>query len=67
MNGILEFLLRSRRLILASVVLLSLSGVLAWVTMPREEDPQFPHRDGLVIVAFPGADAETVERLSSPL
>lgn len=63
MNGILEFLLRSRRLILASVVLLSLSGVLAWVTMPREEDPQFPHRDGLVIVAFPGADAETVERL----
>ncbi len=31
--------------------------------MPREEDPQFPHRDGLVIAAFPGADAETVERL----
>jgi len=63
MNSVLDFLLRSRRLILASVLLLSLSGVLAWMTMPREEDPQFPHRDGLVIAAFPGADAETVERL----
>jgi multidrug efflux pump subunit AcrB/outer membrane protein TolC len=62
-NGILGFLLKSRRLILATVVLLSLWGLLAWTTMPREEDPQFPHRDGLVVVAFHGADAETVERL----
>lgn len=63
MNGVLDFLLKSRRLVLASVGLLALSGLLAWLTMPREEDPQFPHRDGLVIAAFPGADAETVERL----
>ena len=63
MNGILDFLLRSRRLVLASVLLLAFTGLVAWVTMPREEDPQFPHRDGLVIAAFPGADAETVERL----
>jgi multidrug efflux pump subunit AcrB/outer membrane protein TolC len=62
-NGVLDFLLRSRRLVLASVVLLALAGLASWITMPREEDPQFPHRDGLVIAGFPGADAETVERL----
>ncbi len=52
-----------RRLVLATALLLAVAGLLSWDTMPREEDPQFPPRDGLVITAFPGADAETVERL----
>ncbi|MCG8459686.1 MAG: efflux RND transporter permease subunit, partial [Holophagales bacterium] len=42
---------------------LALAGYGSWLTMPREEDPQFPRRDGLIITIFPGADALTVERL----
>ena len=56
-------LLKRRRLILASALLLALAGLFAWNTMPREEDPQFPPRDALIVIEFPGADAETVERL----
>ena len=59
----LDSLLQRRRLVVASAVLLALAGLLSWSTMPREEDPQFPRRNGLVLVSFPGADAETVERL----
>ena len=61
--SILPAILGRRRLVVASALLLALAGVTSWFTMPREEDPQFPKRNGLVIVAFPGADAETVERL----
>ncbi len=63
MSTMLAGLLGRRRLILATALLMFVAGVAAWFTMPREEDPQFPSRDGLVIVNFPGADAETVERL----
>ncbi len=60
---ILPLLLARRRLIIATVILLSLAGLFSWNTMPREEDPRFPERNGLVVVSFPGTDAETVERL----
>ena len=59
----LSFLLERRRLVVATALLLALAGMASWVTMPREEDPRFPRRNGLVVTAFPGADAETVERL----
>lgn len=58
-----DALLGRRRLVLASTALFALAGVASWFTMPREEDPSFPRRHGLVITTFPGADAETVERL----
>jgi len=56
-------LLARPRVVIATALLLAIAGLFSWATMPREEDPQFPHRDGLVVVHFPGADAETVERL----
>jgi multidrug efflux pump subunit AcrB/outer membrane protein TolC len=61
--GTLDALLERRRLVLASAALLALAGAGSWLTMPREEDPQFPRRHALVVTTFPGADAETVERL----
>ena len=61
--NLLPTILERRRLVTASALLLALAGLLSWSTMPREEDPRFPRRNGLVITAFPGADAETVERL----
>ncbi len=61
--NVLPALLERRRLVVATALLLALAGVFSWRIMPREEDPRFPRRNGLVITVFPGADAETVERL----
>lgn len=55
--------LGQRRLILSTVLLLSLAGLAAWMTMIRQEDPAFPYRYGFVMVQYPGADVAQVERL----
>ena len=60
---LLDGILHRRRLVLATTLLLAVAGLSSWLTMPREEDPQFPHRDGLIVTVFPGADALTVERM----
>jgi multidrug efflux pump subunit AcrB len=52
-----------RRLILAVAVVLALVGLAAWHGMIRQEDPSFPYRAGFVLVSYPGADPERVERL----
>jgi multidrug efflux pump subunit AcrB len=59
----LDRILERRRLFLTAAVLLSITGGIAWQTMPRQEDPRWPNRDGLVTVRFPGAAPESVERL----
>ncbi|RLE25281.1 MAG: hypothetical protein DRJ65_08135 [Acidobacteria bacterium] len=61
--SIVEQLLKRRRLILTVAVILSLTGVLSWMTMVRQEDPRLPEFWGQVVVSFPGAGAEQVERL----
>ena len=58
-----EQLLTRRRLILTVALVLSLTGVLSWMTMVRQEDPTMPQFWGQVVVSFPGAGAEQVERL----
>ena len=55
--------LGQRRLIISLVLLLSLTGMVAWKNMIRQEDPAFPYRYGFVMVQFPGADVEQVEHL----
>lgn len=59
----LAFLLRYQRLLGMVVVMLCLLGVAAYSTMPRQEDPSFPYRAGMITVTYPGASAEAVERL----
>ncbi len=60
---LLERLLGQRKLVLTLSLLLSLLGCLFWFKMARQEDPRMPDYWGQVVVSFPGADAETVERL----
>jgi len=60
--AVLERLLDQRRMILTGVILLSISGLAAWITMNRQEDPRMPAYWGQVVAVYPGADAETVER-----
>ena len=55
--------LKRRRLVLAAVAMLSLIGLFAWIGMDRQEDPFFPYRYGHVMVNWPGAEPERVERL----
>jgi len=61
--NLLVNLLGQRKLILASVLLLGIVGLDAWLNMNRQEDPAFPYRYGFVTVQFPGADVDQVERL----
>lgn len=51
------------RLVLLIVVMLTLVGVGSLSSMARQEDPAFPDRGGLITVLYPGATAETMERL----
>jgi len=52
-----------RKLILTVALLLSALGLYSWQTMERQEDPRLPEYFGQVVVTFPGAEAEMVERL----
>ncbi|MBZ2168948.1 efflux RND transporter permease subunit [Marinobacter sp. F4216] len=58
-----RYLLRCQRLLGMVVTMLCLLGIAAYVTMPRQEDPSFPYRAGMVTVSYPGASADAVERL----
>lgn len=68
MNALMHGLLARPRLVLATALLLALSGLFAWFNMPRQEDPTMPDRFGIIVTTYPGADAEAVERLvTTPL
>lgn len=56
-------LLNYQRLLGMVVTMLCLLGIAAYSTMPRQEDPSFPYRAGMITVSYPGASAEAVERL----
>ncbi|MGD2032604.1 MAG: efflux RND transporter permease subunit, partial [Gammaproteobacteria bacterium] len=60
---LIDVAVRQRRLVLAVAAVLSLVGAAAWEGMIRQEDPSFPYRAGFILVAYPGADPERVERL----
>jgi multidrug efflux pump len=52
-----------RRLVFAAVLLLSGTGLAAWFTMDRQEDPFFPMRYGQILVTWEGAEPAQVARL----
>jgi multidrug efflux pump subunit AcrB len=53
--------LRYRQVTLVLIGMLFLAGVVAFLNMPRREDPHITIRTGLVIALFPGGTAEQVE------
>jgi multidrug efflux pump subunit AcrB len=62
-SNLIGALVTRRRLVLAVATLMALSGLVAWATMPRQEDPRFANRFAIVIAPYPGADPEKIERL----
>jgi multidrug efflux pump subunit AcrB len=63
MKGGLDFFLLRPRVSLSIAGLLALTGVFAWLYMPRLEDPEMSDRWAMVITPYPGADPERVERM----
>jgi multidrug efflux pump subunit AcrB len=63
METLAQFLVGQRRLMFLITLLFTFAGLMAWFTLPREEDPRMPYRGAIIVVPFPGADALTVERL----
>lgn len=61
--AVLERVLSQRRLVFTVVAVFALSGAFSWQTMVRQEDPRLPEFWGQIVVGFPGAEAELVERL----
>ncbi len=53
------------RVTLVIILFAVLGGFLAYLKMPRAEDPGFPIRSAMVITQFPGASPERVEKLVS--
>ena len=54
---------RYSRLSILAVLLLTLAGLGALLTLGRQEDPSLTERFGVIVTAFPGASAERVEAL----
>ncbi len=63
MSSMPSRLLKFQRLLAMIVVMMCILGIAAYSTMPRQEDPSFPYRAGLITVSYPGASAEAVNRL----
>jgi len=59
----MERALARRPLIITVVTLLTLLGAASWFGMDRQEDPFFPYRYAQVLVPWPGAQPERVQRL----
>jgi multidrug efflux pump subunit AcrB len=61
--NIMDRAIARRPLIITVVSLLTLLGVASWFGMDRQEDPFFPYRYAQVLVPWPGAQPERVQRL----
>ncbi len=59
----IDSILARPRLVMLVMFMLCLSGLASFNNMARQEDPQFPSRNGLITVLYPGATAEALERL----
>jgi multidrug efflux pump subunit AcrB len=51
------------RFMITVALMMAMIGAISWGTMTRQEDPDMPDLWGMVVVSFPGADVETMERL----
>ncbi|TDR17469.1 efflux RND transporter permease subunit [Marinicella litoralis] len=60
--SVVRLLVDQKRLILTTSIFLALFGLFSWSSMNRQEDPFFPYRQGFVLVQYPGADVNKIEK-----
>ena len=63
--GITEFAIKNNRITLVTVTLLIFSGLMAYISLPKAQDPGFTIRTAVVTTRLPGASPERVELLVS--
>ncbi|MGZ5854623.1 MAG: efflux RND transporter permease subunit, partial [Xanthobacteraceae bacterium] len=63
MTGIVEWAVRNTRLILALIAVTIVTGVIAFMAIPKEADPDIPFPMLMVQVSYPGISPEDSERL----
>lgn len=62
MNRITDFFIQRRTLFWSVVVLIMAAGALAFLRMPKLEDPAVSVKQASVVIIYPGADALRVEK-----
>ncbi len=55
--------IKNNRTSIALFVIIALGGLITFITIPKDEDPDFTIRTGLVMTQFPGASPQRVEEL----
>lgn len=58
---LLEKILEHRQMLVISTAILVVFGIIALITMPRDEFPHFTIRQGIIVGVFPGATSGQVE------
>ena len=53
------------RVTIAAVIIIVIGGLVAYFSLPQDEDPGFTIRTALVLTYFPGASPERVENMVS--
>ncbi|MFC2084446.1 efflux RND transporter permease subunit [Bacteroidota bacterium] len=61
--SITQFAIEKNRVTIMSLLIIIFGGLIAFFTLPQDEDPGFIIRTALVITYFPGASPERIEQL----
>lgn len=62
MTGIAKFFMQRRTLFWSAMAIILIAGVIFFLKMPKLEDPAVTVKQASVIVIYPGADSEVIER-----
>ena len=62
MTRLVKFFMTRRILFWSAIVIILLAGVLFFLKMPKLEDPAIAVKQSTVVVVYPGADSEIIER-----
>ncbi len=67
-NKVIEWAMKNRQVVLLVVAVLFVAGIYSLVVMPKQEQPEFTIRQGVVAGVYPGATSLDVEeQLTKPL
>lgn len=61
MNRITEFFMKRTTVFWSLMGAIILAGILAFLNMPKLEDPAVPVKQAMVVIPYPGASAHEVE------
>lgn len=62
MTSIAKFFIQRRTLFWSAMIIILIAGVIFFLKMPKLEDPAVTVKQASVVVIYPGADTEVVER-----